>query len=174
MRNIHTQVRAFYAVGVILLVVLGSLLRVSSRRYDTEAQARSLYAIIQAAVTDGDEEAAYDLGGLHEVRSHRSLAIPPEERDNQGAEEIGGAGIRLRGREPFYIKLYNEPQLTTLDAIEQHISAREQALRELAGAESNRRIEVSISPSDCLPIETLWRLKAGRRIATQGICSGGA
>lgn len=163
-----------YAVGVILLVVLGSLLRVSSRRHETEAQARSLYAMIQAAVTEGNEEAAADLGGLHEVRSRCSLAIPPEERDIQGAEEIGGTRIRLRGREPFYIKPYNEPQSTTLDAVERYISAREQALRGLAGAEPNRRIEVSISSSHYLPIETLWRLKAGRRIATQGICSGGA
>ncbi len=157
--NMRHQVRAFYAAGAVLLAVLGSLLIVVSGRHETEAQTRSLYAILQAAGADGDEEAAHDLSRLHESLSRRRLAIPPEERDLQGVEEIGGARIRLRGREPFALKLYTEPQLTTLTAIERYVSAREQTLRELVDEEPSRRIEVSISPSDYLPIETLWRLK---------------
>ena len=75
-----------------------------------------------------------------------------------GARVVGPTRVRAEGRPPG-MRLYNSPELRSVDDINAYVATRKAALRRLAQQQPDREIEVSISPRDYSDFATLWDLK---------------
>jgi hypothetical protein len=82
---------------------------------------------------------------------------------------VGGASLFVEGLEPFYLKIYNYPQIDALDELSTYIEARQASLRQLANRDPQRQIEVVISPSDYMEMEALLDLAVSHQIKIESL-----
>lgn len=73
---------------------------------------------------------------------------------------VNGVSVGVEGLQPFCLKVYNETEISGLTDIDSYIALRKLTLAQLASADPNRQIEVSISPKEYVTVAAMWSLKA--------------
>lgn len=75
-------------------------------------------------------------------------------------DRVNGTTIVVNGCKPYYLTLYNEPELPDLAALETYVATRKQTLKQLVEADPNRVLKLSISFNSHTALDTLWQFKA--------------
>lgn len=80
---------------------------------------------------------------------------------------INGTHVIAKIRGTALIKLYNMPNLDTLDETEEYTKNRKKILSSLATTSPEKQIEVTISPSRILTLDNFWSLVEKHQIAVE-------
>ncbi len=154
--------RIFCFILVALLV--GGLITVWLFTYvnaaPSETPTSSLYKKVVGLAADGDTVAKAKLQELHSFLRRRGKTF--EEADGSRANnstEVGDTRVFVKGLTPFYLKIYNNPHIRNLNSLNGYVASRKQVLEKLAAQNSNRTMEVDISPSEKITITQLWEMR---------------
>lgn len=164
------RIRGFYAFGIGLLL-LGTMLVIDSAgsHSATASPDKSVYGKLRELATTGDKEAQEYLARVDAYLRSKGQSGPPQEANIAEAGMVGQTKVRVKGRAPFGVKLYNEPEFKSTSDIAAYANTRKAALKRLAQEQPDREIEVSISPSEYVDFATMWKLKEGHGLTVEGV-----
>lgn len=160
------RTRLFYRLGITLLglVALALVGLVISKPLAAHSGNWSQYQWLEASAANGDEWARDKLAEVKNLQATKGEALPPREDAVAKADVINGARVTVKGREPFYLEIENLPEFQSIDAVYAYVAQRKAALAQLASKNSEREVEVSISPQEHLPLSQMWRLKDANKL----------
>lgn len=141
-------------LGLATFIVLGI-----SGSESIEAQSVSAYHKLQEAAAQGDEWARSYLVQVDAFLNGQGKLPPPQEKQIGALDTVNGIRIRVRGHQPFYLKIYNHQEFSDLRGIEAYIATRRATLNQLTKQNPDRQIEVSLSPNEYTELSQVWQLK---------------
>lgn len=152
--------RLFYRSGFMLLGI-ATLIMIALLLQPVVGQSRSqtMYGYLQGAAAQGDKWAIGKLNEVNAMQQVQGQSGPPQEREVGARDIVNGISVAVEGREPFYLEIDNLPQLTSLGAIDKYIANRKPSLAQLSKRNLSRKIEVSISPQQHMPVTQVWELR---------------
>jgi hypothetical protein len=153
--------KIFYSIVTILLI--GGLTGLSITRANTaqsETPSISLYKKVAALAATGSREAEEKLEDLRDFlnRQGKTLEEAEETRVNR-TTNVGETQVYLKGITPFYLKIYNNPNIRDLDSLDKYVESRKRVLKKLATQSPNRIISVDISPAEEISLIDFWHLR---------------
>lgn len=153
------QKRAFYMLGAVLMAVgLFSVLGTASAA-PTQAQPTSLYEKLQQQAGNGNTQAQNYLSRVQEFLAQKRQPSPPTESDVNTGQKVNGVTVAAKGREPFFVKLYNRQEFRDLATIDSYAKSRKSVLARVGRESPSRRIGVSVSPKAYADVGSIWKLK---------------
>jgi hypothetical protein len=136
-------------VTILLIGGLTGLFITSANTAQPEIPSTSLYKKVAALAATGSKEAEEKLEDLRDFlnRQGKTLEEATETRFNR-TTSVGGTQVYLKGITPFYLKIYNNPNIRDLDTLDKYVENRKRALKKLATQSPDRIISVDISPAE--------------------------
>lgn len=154
-----SRMRVFLMLGVVLLMLATLAAFGMAGSKPTEAQSVSVYQKLREAATQGDEWARSYLAQVEALLVRRGELPPPQERQVGAVEIVNGIPVWVRGREPFYLKIYNRQEFTDLSELEVYGENRRITLAQLVSENADRQFEVSVSFEEYTDVSQVWQLK---------------
>ncbi|MCE7984211.1 MAG: hypothetical protein DYG89_23805 [Caldilinea sp. CFX5] len=151
--------KGLYLLSIMLILGAVAAIMSISNMQTVTAQSESLYDKLQKLAKGGDQYATAYLERLHAYLHDKRQPTSPIEEDVGFKDRMNGTTIVVKGRKPYYLKLYNEPELPDLAALETYAAARNQTLQQLVDADPNRVLKLSISFNRYTDLDMLWKFK---------------
>ncbi|MEW6171601.1 MAG: hypothetical protein AB1510_00825 [Bacillota bacterium] len=151
--------RCVLFVGLGLCILIGSFFFAITNLAQADTK-KSLYEELKARATKGDLKAKTFLENLEKFlkQQGKTFETMDEIRVNKSVY-MAGSQVSVRGLVPFYLKIYHSPRIKDFASLNEYVTSRKQALKEMATRSPNRIIEVSISPSEPITTTQLWEIR---------------
>lgn len=152
--------KIFIGCVVALLLTVVSALFVQSALLADQSPSRDLHKKIIGLAAEGDPIAQEKLRRLWEFLETGGSSFDQLVRSGRSnSRVVNGALVSAKGIRPFYLKIYNEAQLTDPQLLGNYIEERKLALEALVEVNSDRILEVAISPSEPVRLDQFWQMK---------------
>lgn len=161
--TLHLLGAALLIAAAIVVVLLPGVMLAQ-----TGESSGTLYEKIRNATNLGDKQAQRYLQRIDDYLNSRRVPIPPSEQPIQILESINGAEIKGEGLAPYYIKVYNETDISSMDELNMYIATRTDVLLSLAQQDPSKLIEASISFQGYTNLARIWELKDAYDIDIDG------
>ncbi len=148
----------FFILGIALFMWATVAMFEMAGSQTISAHSGSVYQKLQEAAARGDKWARRYLVQVDTWLIRQGRSVPPQEREVGAVDTVNGIPIWVRGIEPFFLKIYNNQDLDTLNELQMYIKTRQFALSQLVNRNPNRQIEISISLNEYTSVPQVWRL----------------
>lgn len=151
--------KVLYSILTILLI--GGLTGWCITRGSTaQSETPSIYEKVVDLAATGSKEAKAKLEDLRNfLRRQDKMPEETEETHVNRTTNVGETQVYVKGITPFYLKIYNNPNIVDLDSLNKYVESRMRVLKKLATQSPNRTISVDISPAEEITLTEFWRLR---------------